>query len=200
MKKYPNIIIAVLIAVSVAPTFAQGTVVFNNGTGLVFQQKGEFDPTLIPVPKGGGEVQLYWAKAGAPYTPWTGSPGAWYLSNPLWSLGPVVGFTTPTDGKFNGGVLTLTPLLPPGGTIDYVIAAWTGNEQSFDAAVAANSQYLVSSKFTTATGNPTAIPPGLPVPLANTFGGMTLVTIPESSSLALAGLGATTWLAFRRRK
>jgi hypothetical protein len=112
----------------------------------------------------------------------------------------VVGFTTPTDGKFNGGVLTLTPLLLPGGTIDYVIAAWTGNEQSFDAAVAANSQYLVSSKFTTATGNPTAIPPGLPVPLANTFGGMTLVTIPESSSLALAGLGATTWLAFRRRK
>jgi len=74
-----------VIAASIASTFAQGTVVFNNGTGLVWQQKGEFDPTLIPVPKGGGMVQLYWAPTGSHYTPFTfgfGSAAAWYSNNP----------------------------------------------------------------------------------------------------------------------
>jgi hypothetical protein len=202
MKKYPSILIAAVAATCVTPVFAQGTVVFNNGTGLVKQWASLSDLTLINVPKGGGHVQLFWAASNTAYTPWSYSltPAAWYAMNPGWGLGPVVGFTTPTPGKFNGGVLTLQPL-QPGFAIDYVIAAWTGNAQSFDDAVAANSQYGVSPKFTTATGNPTTIPPGFPVPLADSFGGLWLTRLtPEPSSFALAALGAATLLALRRRE
>jgi hypothetical protein len=201
MKTSPSIILAAVVAASVPSVFAQGTVVFNNGTGLVRQWTSLSDTTLINVPKGGGHVQLFWAPQGTAFTPWLYSltPAAWYAENPGWSLGPVVGFMTPAAGKFNGGVLTLSPLVP-GGTIDYVITAWTGSANSMDAALAANSLVEVSSKFTTATGNPTTIPPGTPVPLSDSFGGLDLMPVPEPSSLALAGLGAATLLALRRRK
>jgi hypothetical protein len=196
MRKCHSIIIAAIVAGCIPSGFAQGTVVFNNGTGLVQQM----EPYLRPIPKGGGEVQLFWAAAGTAYTPWVGSltPAAWYASNPGWSLGPVVGFTTPTPGKFSGGALTLSPLAP-GGTIDYVVIGWTGNAQSFDAALAMGLPAAVSSKFMSATGNPTAVPPGVPVPLASSFGGL-IFNIPEPSSLALASLGATSLLALQRRK
>jgi hypothetical protein len=195
MKKYPSILIAALMATSVASTFAQGTVVFNNGAeGPV---KYWTDP-YVPA-KGGAMVQLFWAATGTPYAPWTPSltPAAWYAANPGWSLGPVVGCGIPSPGRFNGGTLTLSPLAP-GGTIDYVIAGWTGVFQFMDAALAGNALAGVSSKFTTATGNPTVTPPGTAVPLADSFGGLNL--IPEPSTVALAALGAATLLALRRRK
>jgi hypothetical protein len=202
MKKYQSILIAVLMATSVASTLAQGTVVFNNGTGLV--QQAIFLPgsvAILNVAKGGGEVQLFWAATGSPFTPLTPSltPAAWYAANPGWSLGPVVGFTTPAPGKFSGGALTLAPLTP-GGAIDYVVIGWTGNYQSFDAALAVNTYTGVSGKFTSATGNPTTVPSGVPVPLASSFGGLILTQTPEPSSFALAGLGAATLFALHRRE
>ena len=201
MKKYPSVIIAALVAASVTSVFAQGTVVFNNNAEGLVQLYRFGDPGLIPMPKGGGQVQLFWAPQGTPYTYWTSSltPAAWYSGNPGWNLGPVVGFTTPAPGEFNGGVLTLVPLEPPGGTIYYVIIAWTGNAQSFDEAVAGNSPHNVSNKFATTTGNPLAVPPGIPVPLADSFGGLTFY-IPEPSGFALAALGAAILFALRRRK
>jgi hypothetical protein len=198
MKKYSSIIAAALMATGVASGFAQGTVVFNNGTGLVLQ---ETSTGFVPVPKGGGQVQLFWATAGTPYTPWTGAltPAAWYAANAGWILGPAIGFTTPSAGKFNGGVLTLSPV-SPGGTIDYVVAAWTGNAPTMDAALASDGMVAVSSLFTSATGNPTTIPPDVPVPLADSFGGLAIAYIPEPSSFALAVLGAASLLVFRRRE
>jgi hypothetical protein len=199
MRKYQSVFIAAILTVCVSSAFAQGTVVFNNGTGLV-QQMGFGDPSLRPIPKGGGEVQLFWAASGTAYTPWVGSltPATWYAWNPGWSLGPVVGFSTPIPGKFNGGTLTLAPL-NPGSTIDYVVIAWVGNAQSFDAALAMGSPAAVSSKFMSPTGNPTTVPPGVPVPLASSFGGL-IFNIPEPSSLALASIGAAALLALWRRK
>lgn len=184
-------------AACVSSSFGQGTVVFNNGTGLVWQLISANDPNLIPVPKGGGAVQLFWAPTGTPYTPWLPSqaPAAWYVANPGWSLGPVVGFTTQTAGKFDGGVLTLSPLAA-GGTIDYVVMGWTGIAQSFEAALEGNAQANVSSRFTSPTG--TITPPGTEVPLADSFGGL-ILAMPEPSSLALVGLGAATLFILRRR-
>jgi hypothetical protein len=46
--------------------FAQGTVVFNNRTGLVRQRTSAYDSTLAPVPVGGGYVQLIAAPTGTP--------------------------------------------------------------------------------------------------------------------------------------
>jgi hypothetical protein len=124
-------------AAGVASSFAQGTIVFNNSTGLVNFWPSPVDSHLTAVPKGGGWVQLFWAPTGTPFIPWSYSltPSASYAANPAWSLGPTVGFTTPAPGKFNGGVLTLSPL-SPGGNIDYVVIGWTGSSASFDAALA----------------------------------------------------------------
>ena len=52
MRTYPSIIIAAVMAACVPSSFAQGTVVFNNGTGLVLQ---ETYSGFMPVPKGGGQ-------------------------------------------------------------------------------------------------------------------------------------------------
>ena len=200
MKTYPSLLVAALLAAGVAASFAQGTVVFNNGTGLVQFWPSPFDSHLTLVPPGGGFVQLFWAATGTSYVPWTASlsAGDWYTANSGWSLGPVVGFTLPEHGKFDGGEITLSPLTA-GGNIDYVVIGWTGNSASFDAALATTGYANVSSKFTSGTGNPTTAPPGLPVQLADSFAGMVLIPTPEPSSLALAGLGAATLLALRRR-
>jgi hypothetical protein len=204
-KKNPSIITTAVMAISVAASFAQGTVAFENSdTGLVLQWTSSSDRTPIPVPSGGGQVQLFWAESGTAYSPWNSSmtPAAWKAVNPGWSLEMVIGFLSPTHpGRFQGGALTLYPL-PPGGNIDYVVVGWTGIYQSFDAAMAAGAMVNVSDKLSSRTGDPTLVPPGAPVHLANTFGGMTLMPVPEPSAFALAGLGAAVALfrAFRHPK
>jgi hypothetical protein len=201
MKKYLSVLAVAAMAAYATSAFAQGTVVFNNGTGLVKQWTDPANSTLINVPKGGGQVQLYWAAQGTAYTPWTAalSSAAWQTANAGWKLENAIGFTTPAAGKFTGGTLTLNPL-NAGGAIDYVVVGWTGNYASFDAALTASAMANVSSKFTSGTGNPTTSPPGTATPIADSFGGLTLQPIPEPSTLALAGLGAAALLIFRRRK
>jgi hypothetical protein len=201
MKKYLSVLAVAAMAVYATSAFGQGTVVFNNGTGLVKQWTAADNQTLINVPKGGGQVQLYWAAQGTAYVPWQGSlsSAAWQLLNPGWKMENAIGFTTPAAGKFTGGTLTLNPL-NAGAAIDYVVVGWTGNYASFDAALAANSMANVSLKFTSGTGNPTTTPPGTATPIADSFGGMTLQPVPEPSTFALAGLGAAALLIFRRRK
>jgi hypothetical protein len=184
--------------------FAQGTVVFNNGTGLVQQWTSAANQTLISVPKGGGMVQLFWAPSGSAYTPWTTTmtEAAFKTANPLWKQEAAFGFTTPAAGKFTGGTLTLQPLAAGGG-IDYVVMGWTGTAAGFDAAIAGGAMANVSAKFASATGNPTTVPPGTATQLSGSFGGMVLspvTQIPEPSTFALAGLGAAALLIFRRRK
>ena len=204
MKKYLSVLAVAAMAAYATSAFAQGTVVFNNGTGLVQQWTDNNNQTLINVPKGGGMVQLFWAPSGSAYAPWaTGmSEAAFKTANPLWKQEAAVGFTTPAAGKFSGGTLTLQPLAAGGG-IDYVVMGWTGTAAGFDAAIAAGAMANVSAKFASATGNPTTVPPGTATPLSGSFGGMVLspvTQVPEPSTFALAGLGAAALLIFRRRK
>jgi len=205
MKKYLSILAVAAVAACATSAFAQGTVVFNNGTGLVNKWTDNANSTLVGVPKGGGFVQLFWAPTGTAYTPWTTSlSGAqFYAANPGWVLStPPTGFTTPGAGKFSGGTFTLQPL-GAGGTIDYVVVGWTGSAANFDAAITGGGMVGVSSKFTSGTGNPTSVPAGTATALSGTFGGMTLAPVtqvPEPTTLALAGLGAAALVIFRRRK
>jgi len=202
MKKYLALLAVAALASYATSSFGQGTVVFANSTGLVKQWTTPSDSTLIPVPKGGGMVELVWAPAGAAFTAWDGksTAAAWLASNPAFSIAGVpVGFTTPAAGKFNGGTLTLTGQLAAGGNVDYVVMGWTGSAASFDAAVAAGSMVGISGKFSSGTGNPTTPIPGTPVNLNSSFGGVTLAPVPEPTTLALAGLGAAALLIFRRR-
>ena len=204
MKKYLSVLGVAAMAACATSAFAQGTVNFNNGTGLVKQWTDAGNSTLIPVPKGGGFVQMFWATTGTAYSPWNASLSAsgWYALNPGWALaGNPQGFTTPGAGKFVGGTLTLAPLTPPGGNIDYVVVGWTGAAASFDAALTSGTAMVgVSDKATSATGNPLTTPAGLPVATSGSFAGMTLQPVPEPSTFALAGLGAAALLIFRRRK
>jgi hypothetical protein len=204
MKKYLSVLAVAAMAAYATSAFAQGTVVFNNGTGLVQQWTSAANQTLINVPKGGGMVQLFWAPAGSAYTPWTASMGeaAFKAANPLWKQESAFGFTTPAAGKFTGGTLTLSPL-GAGAGIDYVVMGWTGTAAGFDAAIAGGAMASVSGKAGSATGNPNTVPPGTAVPLSGSFAGMVLqpvTTVPEPSTFALAGLGAAALLIFRRRK
>jgi len=201
MKKYLSVLAVAAMAAYATSAFAQGTVVFNNGTGLVQQWTDNNNQTLINVPKGGGMVQLFWAPAGSAYTAWSGgmTETAFKAANPLWKQELAFGFTTPAAGKFSGGTLTLSPLTPAGSSIDYVVMGWTGSAAGFDAAIAAGAMASVSDKFTSTTGNPTTVPPGTATLLSGSFGGMVLSPIPEPSTFALAGLGAAL-LIFRRRK
>jgi len=204
MKKYLSIL---AVAAMASSAYSQGLVGFSNGTGLVKQWTDNANNTLISVPKNGGFVQLYWAAAGAAYTPWTTSMSAaqFYAANPAWVLqnpNSPTGFLTPSAGKFSGGQQTLQPL-GAGGNIDYVVVGWTGSAATFDAAITGGAMVGVSGKFSSGTGNPLTTPAGTPTPIAASFGGMTLEplqTIPEPSTFALAGLGAAAMVIFRRRK
>ena len=107
-------------------------------------------------------------------------------------------------GVFAGDTYTINNI-GDGANAEYFLIGWTGSAATADAAIAGwnagQNLFCESAIAITATGNPGATPPGIPVNLKSTFGGMTFtLLIPEPSSFALAGLGAVTLMLFRRRR
>lgn len=227
MKKALTLVVLI---VSSRMAFAQGTVGFYNGlTSLVKQWTSATDPTLISVPTNSGYVQLIAAPPGTllPHPLFTTTMGGNYANyssmssflaaNPGWAAAVNINGAVPTPfrglaGAFNGGTYTInniTGVAPPGvAQADYLLIGWTGNFSSYDAAYAASTvdkaaSFLgMSAIATTMTGDPMWTPPGAPVGLRATFPGMTLtpVFIPEPATAALAGLGASMLVLFRRRR
>lgn len=219
MKKLLGIL---AIGALVASAFAQGTIVFNNNTGLVQEWTSATDSTPINVPKSGGEVQLFYAPIGTALTPlgvmgssgytlntYNGAPittlAAFLGANPGWTSGGITPMVpVGAGGQFNGSTVTLAGIAG-GASAEYYIIGWVGNSPSWDAAYTAGVFAGGSSTtLTTATGNPGATPPGSAVPLENTFNGLlegpvVVTVIPEPTSFALAGLGLAALLVFRRR-
>ena len=129
----------------VTPTmaFTQGTVVLQNQTGLVRQWASITDLTLIPVPKGGGYVELMSAAPGTPLananlTQFSSLAG-FLAANPGWSLPAAGSSPTPAiigfgPGLFNGGTLILNGIAG-GANAEYIIAAWTGPFTTYEAAL-----------------------------------------------------------------
>src|ERR1035441_2877011 len=92
MKKALTLIVLI---VTPAMAFAQGTVTLANQTGLVRMWTSPSDPTLINVPKGGGYVELIAAPVGPalvnPLFSVTGgfnysSVAGFLAANPGWAL------------------------------------------------------------------------------------------------------------------
>jgi hypothetical protein len=188
----------ILIVLIVTPTmaFAQGTVAFQNQTGLVRQWTSPTDNTLVTTPQNGGYVELICAPAGTPlpnpfgcmgsygFMPMYSSLAGFVAANPGWSFAlgtpaaSIIGFGA---GLFYGGTLTI-PGIPPGGSAQYMVVGWTGAFPTYEAAWAANvfgqgSFIGVSAiDYLARTGDPTATPPGTPVSLRPTFTGITLGT------------------------
>jgi hypothetical protein len=163
-----------LVVLIVTPTmaFAQGTVVFENQTGLVQQWTSLNDSTLTPVPVGSGYIQLIVTMKGNPlYNPlgfYQGSGGflpAGYSSladflvaNVAWTVPQAPVPINIASGIFSGGTVAIFPT-DAAGESDYVVIGWTGPYATYDAAYATNlatpnSSFLgMSAIATTATGD-----------------------------------------------
>jgi PEP-CTERM motif len=213
MKKLLGIMAVTALAAS---AFAQGTVTFNNQTGLVKQWTSATDQTLVTSLKGSAMVELI----SAPTTATLANPNltgyatlaSFLAANAGWAVGTptVVSPGSNPGGLSVNGIFALGNLslnVPGGANAQYFVIGWTGanggplgTATSYDAAVAlGNAWFGQSAIFTTATGDPNATPAGLPVSTKTTFGGITLAPVPEPTSFALAGLGLAALVAFRRR-
>ena len=217
MKKALTLIVLI---VTPAMAFAQGTVTLANQTGLVRMWTSPSDPTLINVPKGGGYVELIAAPVGPalvnPLFSVTGgfnysSVAGFLAANPGWALpsnasGPgTPGLIGAAAGIFNDGVYTIQNVAS-GAYAEYFLIGWTGSATTADAAMAGwsagQNQFCESAIFTTLTGNPESTPAGVPVNLKSTFGGMSIgplcldgyfwgFTIQPTSQTVLQGATAT---------
>jgi hypothetical protein len=212
MKKALTLVVLIVTASII---FAQGIVEFDNQTGLVRRWTSSSDSTLVPVPVGGGYVQLIAAPTGTPlpnplgvyegssgFLPGYSSLAGFLAANPGWAVpwsgdaaGDVYGPLAPAPiiypGLFYGGTVVIE-YVGTGGNVDYVVIGWTGPYATYDAAYAAdlanpNSSFLgMSAIATTATGFISVTTPGLPVLLKLTFQGLTLAPVPPRPSLQSA--------------
>jgi len=188
MKKL--IVTAMMVGLSFA-ALAQGTITFQNDATRLVQQTDGVTTTSSPV---GTHVAFYYS-----VTPVAAGDG---LNAALHFLNG--GTIAPVPGRFSLGTYTTGTDAAPGSTIYAEVRGWTGNYATWDlAAAAAASGTLVymgySSVFSMGTGGAGA-PPSPPISLTTipAFTGV-LLTIPEPTTFALAGLGAAALLIFRRR-
>ena len=202
----------VVLIVTPALAFAQGTVVFQNLTGAV-KEPVPFTSLITGVGKGNAMVDLITAAHGTalPHPLGTYSPSGFLpayatlagflAANPGWHS-EAVGGVNSANGIFNNGSVSLTGI-PGGASADYFIIGWTGTYPNLDTAIANYAKLGESAIFTTLTGDPTTTPPGIPVSLKSTFTGLTvapIVIIPEPSIFALFALGAAMLVPIRRCK
>jgi hypothetical protein len=128
----------------------------------------------------------------------------WLARNPGWNAYSTANIA-PVAGRFNGGIVTVSPLTA-GGNIEYAVIGWTGPSTTLDGALLSLAASIGQSALYTgvATGDPTTTPiPGIPASMSATFTGLTLVPqayLPEPSTFAVAGLGAVMLMLFRRRR
>jgi len=183
--------------------FAQGLVTFANGP-----------TTLISVTPKGGTSAAYAASAGQAY--YFGLLTAATAAGPFSFAGA---YATNTAGAGRLGPASNTQAIAgwaPQTTMFYEVAGWsaslgatfnaswlTGN---FGASVPAGTFFGVSAVANGSSGGGSPVPaPALPLFGGAGLGGFNMNdvstgTVPEPTSMALAGLGAAALLIFRRRK
>ena len=91
------------------------------------------------------------------------TPASFLAANPGWHS-EAVGGVNSANGIFNNGSVSLTGI-PAGASADYFIIGWSGTYPNLDAAIAGEASLGESAIFTTSTGDPMTIPPGIPVNL-----------------------------------
>ena len=181
-------------------SYGQGTLTFNNSTTtLVVYQLNYGSPDTAPLPVGSGYVEIFWAPLGTTDL---------QLFQPVPGLNPIP--ISVTAGRFTGGTRTIPAGsgfsgIAPGATVSAYLRGWTGTANAwYDGSL---GQVGYSPIFTIDTGDPTASPGGIPGTLyaggnnqtGNAFTGLTLLIIPEPSSVALLlmGCGLLGWRSRR---
>jgi hypothetical protein len=187
--------LAVILCLTALSTgaFAQGLInFFNNAATLV--SAGASSQTALAI---------------------SGAPGAYYfalLTSPVgantFTFANVLGTNQTVAGRFNGGANVQVSGWAAGAARDFKVAGW----DSSLLGSTFNSSWLTSNPqgfglSTLGTGQAGGFNGTGTLPNLNIFGGATgiqngflVTTVPEPTSMALAGLGAAALLIFRRRK
>jgi hypothetical protein len=103
------------------------------------------------------------------------------------------------SGVFSLGAVTLSSVTSGASSAVLALVGWNGLQTTYAAAVAAGDKLGVYA-FVNPVGNPLSTPPGTPAALSGFTGNLVLTSVPEPTTLALAGLGGAALLAFRRKK
>jgi len=210
MKK---ILLTTMIAGALAASaFAQGTVGFTASSRIWFTTNGV---DLVKMPTGanpipgmtGINVAMYLAANGtaSPFTATTAGllSGAWTESDNVLH-GVVAAGTYVSTFTFSG--------LAGGGAYECLLVGWTGTATDWNTAYQAGGQAYAwagstlgggSTAWSQGTGAPNGSPPTPPTAVVTGAGGfnnLVFSTVPEPSTLVLAGLGAAALAIFRRRK
>jgi hypothetical protein len=107
--------------------------------------------------------------------------------------------TSGNAGVFSLGAVTLSSVTSGASSAVLALVGWNGLQTTYAAAVAAGDKLGVYA-FVNPVGNPLSTPPGTPAALSGFTGNLVLTSVPEPTTLALAGLGGAALLAFRRKK
>jgi len=172
--------------------FAQGLVNFVNG------------PQSLISANIGGNVASISGAAGSYYfglvTSTNGAPGTFTFTGVYGTNSGVAA------GRFSGGNGVTVNGWGAGVTLSYAVVGWSSSlGATFNNAwltKAPTGGLFGESAIATgsAGGGPQALPPLQPFGGTGIPTGFTLTSVPEPSSMALAGLGAAALLIFRRRK
>jgi len=182
--------------------FAQGIINFqNSGQTLISTKVGPNGTASVMPNSAAGTFYFALLTSANPAGPFTFASGLYGTNT-----------AAVTGGRLAGGNGLQVPGWGAGVTMSYEIAGWssslghTFNASWLTTGVPAGNYFGVSPVATGAAGGTDAA--GNSLPPYNLFGGATgiptgftlIQTVPEPSSMALAGLGAAALLIFRRRK
>jgi len=170
--------------------FAQGTIVFANGSASRVHVGSVGDATTYAPAGSAYMVGLYWAPVG------TTADSAYAL---VGAPSPFSGLAGTRTGIFSGGTRTI-PGITPGGSVLVQVRGWeTALGGSYEQVLAAGGQVGKSTTITVDTGDPTSTPAGTAT-LLTASGLAPFAIVPEPSAIALGVLGAGALLMLRRRK
>ena len=196
MKKL--LTIAALVGIT-SLSFGQGQLNWNNTAGTLITVDGVSMPANNPVSTATTyNFGLFFAPAG------TAAPTG--INDPNWQTVAAYAQNSTSAagaGRFQNPGQATIPGYAGGTSIAFVIMGWQSTSGGADWAAAKNglTAFGMSSLGSVASlgGGPIPIPSAFGLG-AGQVGGFNITTIPEPTSIVLAGLGAASLLMFRRRK
>jgi len=204
MKKLTTIAVVALAVCGSA--FAQGTLTCVNNAATVIQTDTSAISGNAKSNSAAGSVKLqiyYVPETGAFASTAPAAINASGVLGPWVALGATESLIAP--GRFSSGTRSTGNEVTGGASVWLDVVGWLGSYADLATALAQSAPPVVgfSGVWSNVTGAPNGAPPTNPQPLVlgpTGFNGLTVAPVPEPSTIALGGLAAAAFLAFRRRK